>query len=98
MTEEDKYIIITNFDFWNGDFREYLDWTGGHIGSPRRIFAENFLNTVSTITPEILMDTLDMDGVFAINSTIWNGVWNVETGYWNGKAPFPIDYEKAPRQ
>ena len=33
-------IIITNFDFFYHDFREYLDPTGGHILNPRRVVAQ----------------------------------------------------------
>ena len=39
-TATNSYIIVTNFDYWWGDIREYFDPTGGSIGHPRRIYAE----------------------------------------------------------
>lgn len=70
LTDEDKYIIITNFDYWNNDIREYFDPTAGHIGKPRRIFAQDKMDAAEAVTPELLMDVLQMDGVFC-SSTIW---------------------------
>lgn len=39
LQPEDKYIIITNFDYWDHDIREWFDYTTGEIGTPRRIVA-----------------------------------------------------------
>lgn len=38
------YLIVTNFDYWWHDFREYFDPTGGKLDHPRRIAAEKVLN------------------------------------------------------
>lgn len=71
--DSDKYIIVTNFDYWDHDIREYLDPTAGEIGVPRRIVAETILNNTKSITPELLYEVINTKGVKAItnDSTIW---------------------------
>jgi len=89
--DDDRYIIVTNFDYWDHDIREYFDYTAGEIGSPRRINAEKVLNNTNSITPEILYETLNTKGVIATSSdaTIYQVIMNVETGYFNGSSPYP---------
>jgi len=72
LTPEDKYIIVTNFDYWDDDIREYLDFTS-HIGEPRRIVASHYLDQFDTLTPEILYEAINQDGVVAdhMDFTIW---------------------------
>jgi len=87
--DDPRYIITTNFDYWNHDIREYFDWTAGEIGTPRRIVAERFLNKTDILTPEVLYETINLKGVIAIknDSTIMQGIMNVETGYFNVSSP-----------
>lgn len=83
--ERDDYIIITNFDFFFKDIREYFDPTGGQIGVPRRTVAQKLLNASSVITPELLFNVINAKGVLA--DTIFQAIMNVETGLWNVSQP-----------
>eukprot|EP00041_Stephanoeca_diplocostata_P025318 m.659522 g.659522 ORF g.659522 m.659522 type:complete len:396 (+) comp22724_c2_seq3:2070-3257(+) len=85
VDERADYIIITNFDFFNHDIREYFDPTGGQIGYPRRIAAQKVLNSTDVLTPEVLFETINHKGVIA--DTIFQAVMNVETGLWNVSIP-----------
>lgn len=83
----DDYIIMTNFDYFWGDVREWFDPTGGHgIGHPRRIEAQRILNKTSVLTPEVLFSTINDVGVRA-PETIFQAIMNVETGLWNVSLP-----------
>ena len=66
--DDPRYIITTNFDYWNHDIREYFDPTAGEIGTPRRIVAERFLNNTKVITPGVLWETINLKGVIAITN------------------------------
>ena len=59
--EREDYIIMTNFDFWYHDPREYDDDTGGLKGYPRRVAAQKKLNATAThtLTPEYLFETIN---------------------------------------
>jgi hypothetical protein len=82
-----KYVIITNFDYVWHDIREWFDpTTVKGIGHPRRIAAEKILNRTSVITPEVLFEVINDDGVFA-KETIFQVIMNVETGLWNASLP-----------
>lgn len=85
--ERADYIIMTNFDFFFHDIREWFDPTGGKIGRPRRIEAQKILNAtkLGELTGEILFDTINAPGVIA--DTIFQMVANVETGLWNVSQP-----------
>ena len=78
------YVIVTNFDYWWHDVREYLDPTGGHVGLPRRVAAQRILNASLNaglaLTPELLNATISADGVLA--DTIFQAVADVEVGLW----------------
>jgi len=82
------YIIITNFDFWWGDIREWFDPTGG-LGHPRRLTAQKILNATSPLTPEVIFSALSAKGVMATggDDTIFQGMFNVEKGLWNISLP-----------
>jgi hypothetical protein len=83
----DDYIIITNFDFFYHDIREWFDPTGGKgIGHPRRIAAQKILNSSAVLTPEVLISTINDVEVMATD-TIFQAVINVETGLWNVSLP-----------
>ena len=79
-----SYVIVTNFDYWWHDVREYLDPTGGHVGLPRRVAAERILNASLNaglaLTPELMNATISADGVLA--DTIFQAVADVEVGLW----------------
>jgi hypothetical protein len=84
--ERDDYIIITNFDYFWGDVREWFDPTGGNGAfHPRRIAAQKQLNATDVLTPEALFDTINNEGVFA--DTIFQAVINVEKGTWDVSQP-----------
>jgi len=90
--EPDDYIIMTNFDFFWKDVREYFDPTGtkpGGIFHPRRVLAQNILNATldagNALTPEVLFSTINAPGVLA--DTIFQAVINVEKGIWNVSQP-----------
>jgi hypothetical protein len=90
--QPEDYIIMTNFDFFWKDVREYFDPTGtkpGGIFHPRRIIAQKKLNeTLSAgqaLTAQVLFDTINTPGVLA--DTIFQAVINVEKGYWNVSQP-----------
>lgn len=85
--ERNDYIIMTNFDFFFHDFREYFDPTGGQIGHPRRIAAQKLLNSTAEygLTGEFLFDVINAKGVIA--DTIFQAVMNVELSLWNVSQP-----------
>jgi hypothetical protein len=69
VNDTDKpYIIITNFDHWDDDFRAYLDPTAGDIGHPRRLNAIKYLDAHKPLNEEILWETLNLHGVVAIRN------------------------------
>ena len=78
------YVIVTNFDYWWHDVREYLDPTGGHLGIPRRVAAQRILNASLNaglaLTPGLMNATISADGVLA--DTIFQAVADVELGLW----------------
>ena len=90
--DDPRYIITTNFDYWNHDIREYFDPTAGEIGTPRRIAAERVLNSSKVLTPNVLFETINAKGVIAntFEFTIMQGVMNVETGYFNVSGPYDL--------
>mmetsp|Transcript_63609 Transcript_63609/g.138465 ORF Transcript_63609/g.138465 Transcript_63609/m.138465 type:complete len:400 (-) Transcript_63609:211-1410(-) len=92
----DDYIIITNFDFFYHDIREWFDPTGGKgIGHPRRIAAQKLLNASSSLTPEVLMSTISEMEVMA-KDTIFQAIINVEKGIWQVGKPACTDCPKPP--
>jgi hypothetical protein len=80
------YIIMTNFDFWWGDIREWFDPTAREIGHPRRLIAQAVLNATTPLTPEIISSALSTKGVLAFD-TIFQAMINVEKGLWNLTLP-----------
>ena len=68
-----------------GDVREWFDPTGGRIGRPRRIVAQQQLNASNVLTPQVLFDTINHPGVIA--DTIFQAIINVEKGLWNVSQP-----------
>ena len=55
------YVIVTNFDYWWHDVREYFDPTGGHVGlrgASRRNILNASLNAGLALTPELLNATV----------------------------------------
>lgn len=83
------YIIMTNFDFYWHDIREWFDPTGGQgqgIGKPRRIAAQTVLNASSTLTAEVLWSAINTKGDMAAD-TIFQALMNVEHGVWNVSKP-----------
>jgi hypothetical protein len=89
VDERDDYIIITNFDFFYHDIREWFDPTGGGgFGKKsRRVAAQQLLNATVTgsITPDVLFETLNHKDVLA--DTVFQAIINVEKGIWNISQP-----------
>merc|ERR1711907_441652 len=85
--EPDDYIIITNFDFFFHDIREFFDPTGhGGLGKPsRRQAAQAILNASSVLTGELLFETINAKYVIA--DTVFQAVMNVEKQLWNTSIP-----------
>ena len=79
-------IIITNFDFFWHDVREYFDPTGGSMGlNTRRVVAQRQLNASAAITPDVLFSTINGKGTLA--DTIFQAIINVEKDVWNVSLP-----------
>lgn len=81
----DDYIIVTNFDYFFHDFREYLDYTGV-VGRPRRVEAQKLLNASSDLNATVLFNTISAKGVFATD-TIFQAMMSVELNLWNVSLP-----------
>ena len=85
-----SYVIVTNWDFWWHDVREWFDPTG-RVGLPRRVAAQRILNASLNaglaLTPELMNATISADGVLA--DTIFQAVADVETGLWSIAQPVP---------
>jgi len=81
----DDYIIITNFDYFFHDIREYFDPTG-KVGEPRRIAAQRLLNASSNLSPDALFNIISAEGVFATD-TIFQAIISVEKNLWNISLP-----------
>jgi hypothetical protein len=82
-----EYIIITNFDYFWKDVREWFDPTGGKgVGHPRRQAAQRILNSSKALTPEVLYATISDVEVMA-KDTIFQAIINVEAGLWNVSLP-----------
>jgi hypothetical protein len=79
------YIIVTNFDYFFHDFREYFDYTG-EIGHPRRIEAQKLLNASSDLNKDVLFNTISAKGVLATD-TIFQAIMSVELNLWNVSLP-----------
>jgi len=83
----EDYIIVTNFDYYFHDVREWFDPTGGGgIGHPRRIAAQRILNASDSLTPQLLFETLSDFHVQA-RDTIFRAVMSVEDDVWNTSLP-----------
>lgn len=83
----EDYIIVTNFDYWDHDVREWFDPTGGKgIGHPRRQAATKMLNSTPVLTPEVLYNVVSSFEVQA-KDTIFRSIMNVESGLWNVSLP-----------
>jgi len=83
----DDYIIVTNFDFWDHDIKEWVDPTSEKgLGHPRRIAAQKLLNASSTLTPDVVFSVIDDDGVRA-KDTIYQALMSVEANMFNVSLP-----------
>mmetsp|Transcript_42535 Transcript_42535/g.76408 ORF Transcript_42535/g.76408 Transcript_42535/m.76408 type:complete len:468 (+) Transcript_42535:33-1436(+) len=74
---KNDYILITNFDFWDHDKKEWFDPTSIHFGHSRRVGAERLLNNSVNINSDYLYQTLNDDEVIA-KDTIFQMLANVE--------------------
>lgn len=85
--ERDDYVIITNFDYFWNDVREVFDPTGGEMFHPRRVVAQEFMNSTELggLTGDVLFQTINQKGVIA--DTIFQAIINVESKVWNISQP-----------
>eukprot|EP00613_Pedinella_sp_CCMP2098_P010494 CAMPEP_0171647498 /NCGR_PEP_ID=MMETSP0990-20121206/35497_1 /TAXON_ID=483369 /ORGANISM="non described non described, Strain CCMP2098" /LENGTH=410 /DNA_ID=CAMNT_0012224743 /DNA_START=42 /DNA_END=1274 /DNA_ORIENTATION=- len=89
--EPSEYIIMTNFDFYWHDIKEFFDPTaGGGFGKPsRRVAAQAILNATlaagDPLTPELLYSVINSP--FVLADTIFQVVMSVEAGLWNTSIP-----------
>jgi hypothetical protein len=83
---KNDYILITNFDFWDHDKKEWLDPTSIHFGHSRRVGAERILNASKNINADQLYKTLNSDEVVA-KDTIFQALMNVETDSYKTYLP-----------
>jgi len=81
------YIIMTNFDYWDHDIKEWFDPTGVEgIGHSRRIGAERILNKTDTITGDVLLKVLNDRSVMA-KDTIFQAIINVQKDSYTTNLP-----------
>ena len=85
------YVIMTNFDFFNGDIREHFDPTagGGGLDHPsRREAAEAYLArwAPGTLTPDALFGAVNAPYVLA-KDTVFQMLASVEHDSWNATQP-----------
>ena len=91
--EKNSYIIMTNFDFFFHDIREFFDPTGlgpngkhSGFGNPsRRKAAQAVLDSASALTPDLLYSTINGD--WTIADTVFQLIGSVEKNVWNISAP-----------
>lgn len=88
LKDEDRYIIMTNFDYVYGDIRERFDYTSVMgVGHSRRKGAMKLLDQTPTFTPESLMELMFKKEV-AAKDTIFQVVFNVEKDSLVSRLPF----------
>ena len=88
FNEPKEYIIITNFDFFFHDIREWFDPTaGGGFGKPtRRETAQKLLNeSAGSLTQDKLFEVINAKNVLA--DTVFQAIINIERGIWNTSIP-----------
>jgi hypothetical protein len=83
---KNDYIIMTNFDYWDHDFKEWLDPTSIHFGHSRRIGAERILNASKNINYDQLYKVMNSDEVIA-KDTIFQAYMNVQTNSYKTFLP-----------
>jgi len=83
---KNDYILITNFDFWDHDKKEWLDPTSIHFGHSRRVGAETLLNASNNINYEYLRKVMSDDEVMA-KDTIFQAFMNVEANSYRTFLP-----------
>lgn len=84
--DDPNYIIMTNFDFYFHDIREYFDATGGRIDRPRRIVAQKQLSKLSVYEPDALYGVINLEGVIA-GDTIFQAIMSVKADLFNTSLP-----------
>ena len=82
--ERGDYILVTNFDFFWHDLREWFDPTGGYSIGHRRVEAQKLLNATKegSLTSEYLYEVISSKGVASgpdqSDGTIFQAIINVE--------------------
>jgi hypothetical protein len=88
LKSDDRYIIMTNFDYIWGDLKEHFDPTSVMgIGHSRRKGAMKLLDQNPHFTPESLMDLMFNKEV-AAKDTLFQAVFNVEKDTLITRLPF----------
>lgn len=84
---DERYIIMTNFDYIYGDIKEHFDPTSVMgIGHSRRKGAMKLLDQTERFTPESLMDLM-FDKEVAAKDTMFQAVFNVEKDTMTSRLP-----------
>merc|ERR1712195_124331 len=87
LTDKNRYIIMTNFDYPWHDIKEWFDPTSiKGLGHSRRLDAQKILDNSDVLTPELLFSVLNNDGVMA-KDTIFQAIINVEKDLYNTSLP-----------
>jgi len=83
----DDYILITNFDYYWHDLKEWFDPTAhGKHHLSRRVAAQQLLNRTDPLTPEALFSIIDNYNVRATD-TMFQAIMSVEDNLWNVSLP-----------
>jgi len=96
VDERGDYVVMTNFDFYWHDVREYFDPTSGCVPAlhpetcpTRRVNAEAVLDgtRAGALSPATLFAAIDSPGTFAPDGTIFQATIDVAAGLWNVSQP-----------
>jgi len=83
---KNDYIIMTNFDYWDHDIKEWFDPTSIHFGHSRRVGAQRILNKSKNINFDQLYKTMNDDAVVA-KDTIFQAYMNVQKDTYKSFLP-----------
>jgi N-acylethanolamine-hydrolysing acid amidase len=85
LDEKHPYLIMTNFDYINGDKKEWLQPTRVK-GLSARVRAQNLLDQSEEVTPKLLKDVLNDRDVLS-NNVLYQALINVEHDEYQASLP-----------
>jgi hypothetical protein len=86
---DDRYLLMTNFDWTKHDLKEYLK-EPRVMYLTRRIKAQKLLNESQVITPQLLESVIN-DGDVMESNTLFQALMNVEKDMYNTSLPHCAD-------